>query len=215
MLARHLIVLEGVDGAGTTTHARLLGRNLRDRKMPVHVTAEPSQGPVGGLLRQTLSGRMVTGGIAGGRAPSWNTMALMFAADRLDHMETEITPNLREGVTVVCDRYYHSSVVYQSVTGGAGHEAIGWIRDINRFAARPALTIVLDVTPEEASNRRRHRRGADIFDDEDLQREINGLYRDLDRHFPGENIVHVDAMASVEEVAARILVPVESLIARH
>jgi len=151
---------------------------------------------------------MVTGGLGG--APSWNTMALMFAADRLDHMETEIAPNLREGVTVVCDRYYHSSVVYQSMTGGSG--AIEWIQAINRYAPKPALTIVLDVSPEEAAERRRHRRGADIFDGEDLQRDINGIYMNLERHFPGENIVHVDGMAGVDDVAARILAPVMALL---
>jgi hypothetical protein len=106
-----LIVLEGVDGSGTTTHTRLLCGHLRELDVPVHQTAQPSQGPIGGLLRQALTGRVVVSNAAGGaRPPAWTTMALLFAADRMDHLESELEPNLSEGITVVCDRYDHSSV---------------------------------------------------------------------------------------------------------
>lgn len=210
MNAGRLIVLEGVDGAGTTTHTRLLARNLRDRKVPVHATQQPSGGPIGSLLRQTLSGRMVSGLGSAGGPPAWNAMALMFAADRLDHQETEITPNLREGLTVLCDRYDHSSVVYQSITAGGGPDVVAWIRAINRFARRPDLTLVLDVPPEVAAERRKIRRGADIFDDADFQRDINALYRSLERFFPDEHIEHVNADRHVEEVATDILARVEA-----
>lgn len=213
MIEGRLIVLEGVDGAGTTTHTRLLAKNLRERKVPVHATQEPSNGPVGGLLRQTLTGRMVTGGGVGAAAgpPQWSTMALMFAADRLDHLEHEIAPNLRDGLTVLCDRYDHSSVVYQSTSAGGGADAVAWIRAINRFARRPDLTIVLDVPPEVAAERRKIRRGADIFDGDEFQRGINALYRDLERLFPEEHIVHVDADRSVDQVAVDVLAHVEAL----
>ena len=205
-----LIVLEGVDGAGTTTHTRLLSKSLRELHVPVHATQEPSNGPIGGLLRQTLTGRM-TGGLAGtGGPPAWNTMALMFAADRLDHLESEIVPNLRDRVTVLCDRYYHSSVVYQSITSGGGEGIVTWIRELNRFARKPDLTIVLDVPPAVALERRRDRRGADIFDDEELQRGINALYLELERHFPDERIVHVNADRPQAQVAAQILDLVQS-----
>jgi len=200
------IVLEGVDGAGTTTHTRELGQRLKARGVSSLLTAEPSGGPVGALLRQTLTGRMVMSAPAGAaaRPPAWSTMALLFAADRLDHCESEILPQLGQGVTVVSDRYYHSSVAYQSVTGG-GPEAIAWIRDLNRFARRPDLTIVLDVSPEIAAERRTRRRGnAEIFDADDIQRALCAFYMTLEHHFPGERIVHVDAAGSVEEVRERI-----------
>jgi dTMP kinase len=200
------IVLEGVDGAGTTTHTRELGQRLKTRGTAHLLTAEPSGGPIGALLRQTLTGRMVMSGPVGtaARPPAWSTMALLFAADRLDHCESEILPQLSEGVTVVSDRYYHSSVAYQSLTGG-GPEAIAWIRDINRFARKPDLTIVLDVPPEIAAERRSRRRGnAEIFDADEIQRALCAFYATLERHFPGERIVHVDAVGSVEEVRERI-----------
>ena len=80
----HLIVLEGVDGAGTTTQAERLREAFVRRGLPAHVTAQPSQGPVGMLIRQVLSGRLVQNGA---KPPSWATMALLFAADRQDHQE--------------------------------------------------------------------------------------------------------------------------------
>jgi dTMP kinase len=200
------IVLEGVDGAGTTTHTRELAQRLKTRGVSQFTTAEPSSGPIGSLLRQTLTGRMVRSAAAGAGAqpPAWNTMALLFAADRLDHVESEIVPQLREGVTVISDRYYHSSVAYQSVTGG-GVEAIAWIRDLNRYARRPDLTIVLDVPAEVAAERRSRRRGnAEIFDADDIQRQLCAFYLTLERYFPSERIVHVDAIGSMEEVRERI-----------
>ncbi|MGD8860422.1 MAG: dTMP kinase [Myxococcales bacterium] len=201
------IVLEGVDGAGTTTHTRELTRRLRKLGVPVHPTAEPSTGPVGALLRQALVGRMVVADRGETRPPAWNTMALMFAADRLDHVENELLPNLREGVTVLCDRYYHSSVAYQSTTGG-GEDAIAWIREINHYARKPDLTLVLDVPPEVAAQRRASRRGEDIFDARDLQEQLTQFYATLERHFPDEPVVHVDAVGSVDEVAERLLAEV-------
>jgi len=200
------IVLEGVDGAGTTTHTRELGQRLKAQRVASVLTAEPSPGPVGALLRQTLTGRMVMSAPVGdvARPPDWNTMALLFAADRLDHCASLVLPQLAEGMTVVSDRYYHSSVAYQSVTGG-GPEAIAWIRDLNRFARRPDLTIVLDVPAEIAAERRSRRRGtAEIFDADDIQRALSAFYATLERHFPEERIVHVDAVGSVEEVRERI-----------
>jgi dTMP kinase len=207
----HLIVLEGVDGAGTTTHTRLLSEALRARKVPVHVSAEPSGGPVGALLRQMLTGRVVAADSA--RPPAWNAMALLFAADRIDHLDSELLPNLNEGVTVLCDRYYHSSVAYQSLTGG-GIEAIGWLREINRHARRPDLTIVLDVSPEVAAERRRRRRGSsEIFDSDELQTRLCEFYRGLERYFPEERIVHVESDGELNVVAARVLAHAQSLIA--
>src|SRR6185437_14469754 len=104
------VVLEGIDGAGTTTHVGLLAERLRSERIPVRATREPSDGPVGVLVRQILTGRVV---IPGGRAPGWQTMALLFAADRMDHVESGIAPFLAEGGVVLSDRYDASSLAYQ------------------------------------------------------------------------------------------------------
>jgi dTMP kinase len=212
MIEGLFIVLEGVDGAGTTTHTGLLARALRKKGLPIHTTREPSDGPVGVMIRQILTGRLVVPGITGHRPSSWSTMALLFAADRLDHLEATIHPNLMDGVTVLSDRYDFSSVAYQSITGGGDSDTVRWVREINRHARRPDLTIVLDVDPAEAA-RRRHERsaGREIFDDLELQQQLAAFYRDIEKHFPGDKVVHVDATRAVDEVAADILRAVEEL----
>ena len=108
------VVLEGIDGAGTTTQVARLVASLRARGIGALGTREPSDGPIGTQIRQILTGRLVVRSPAGGHAPpGWPTLALLFAADRVDHLESEIVPNLRDGVIVVSDRYDHSSVAYQ------------------------------------------------------------------------------------------------------
>jgi dTMP kinase len=136
------IVLEGIDGAGTTTQTRRVVEALRARNIPTLETREPSDGPVGMLLRQMLKGRVVAA--AGTGAPGWQQLGLLFAADRLDHLEADVQPALAGGRWVLCDRYDYSSIAYQSAAAGSA-EAIPWLRELNRHAPRPDLTIVLDV----------------------------------------------------------------------
>lgn len=214
MIEGHFIVLEGIDGSGTTTQTGRLADALRARGLPAHTTREPSDGPIGMLIRQVLTGRLVVPGSTGGRAPSWSTMACLFAADRLDHLEAEIHPNLRDGVTVISDRYDASSVAYQSISSGLELDAsvIDWIRTVNSRARRPDLTLVLDVPVAEANRRRRQRQGrVEIYDDDELQAALARFYTDIDAFFPTDRIVHIDANRSVDEVAADVLRAVEDL----
>lgn len=209
-----LIVLEGVDGAGTTTQSARLCDALRP-KLPVHSTREPSVGPIGGLLRQALTGRWVTPSSIGPRAPGWVTLSLLFAADRQDHLEAEILPLLAEGVNVVSDRYYHSSVAYQSISAGRGPDTIAWIQELNRHARRPDLTLVLDVPPAVAEQRRRARGSRELFDDLELQTRLAQFYAGLEEHFPGEPIVHIAGDRGPDEVAADVLREVQTVLARR
>lgn len=209
MIEGLFIVLEGVDGAGTTTHSKRLGAALSARGLPVHITQEPSGGPVGAMLRQILQGRIVVPGL-GGRPPSSATMALLFAADRMDHLEAEVLPNLRDGVTVICDRYYHSTLAYQSVTGDRSDESIAWLRDLNRYAHKPDLTLVLDVPADVAKTRRQSRRSAEIYEDDELQVELSRFYVDIERHFPTERIAHVDSNRELEVVGAELMAHIKA-----
>ena len=212
MIEGLFIALEGVDGAGTTTHTKVLARALRDRGLPIHTTREPSDGPIGTMLRQILSGRVVVPGITGARPSSWNTMALLFAADRLDHIEAEVAPNLMDGVTVITDRYDHSSIAYQSITGGGTEDVLSWVKEINRHARRPDLTIVLDVPAPVAAKRRAERmQGREMYDDDDLQSQLASFYKEIEVHFPNDHIVHVDANRSIEDVAADVMQHVRTL----
>lgn len=214
MIRGDFIVLEGIDGAGTTTQAAAIGRKFSEIGLPAHVTQEPSAGPVGSVIRQILTGRLMVRAAEALMKPTWRSMALLFAADRQDHLESEVMPNLEEGVNVVCDRYVYSSVIYQSLsTDNEGAEQ--WIKEINRFAREPDLVIYLRVQPEEALRRRIERdRKAELFDDPEFQQQLAKAYERLPRMFPDTPIVTVDANLSPEAVTEACWAEVEALRAK-
>jgi len=198
------VVLEGIDGAGTTTQvARLADRLRADGGLPVRSTREPSDGPIGALVRQVLTGRVVA---VERLAPGWATMALLFAADRMDHVECDIEPFVAHGGVMISDRYDASSLAYQSVSSGSGGEkAVEWIRTLNRHAMRPDLTIVLDLAPDLAAVRRQARgEPAQLYEQNEVQRALAAFYRDLAKHMPNDRIVVVDGTGTVDEVHRRV-----------
>lgn len=138
------IVLEGIDGAGTTTQAALLADALRARLgVEVELTREPTDGPLGRVLREALSGRAPLDPVA---------LALAFAADRADHVHnprTGIAAALAAGRWVVSDRYLLSSLAYNR----GGVVTRDWLTAINRHALAPDLTLFLAVDPALALER--------------------------------------------------------------
>jgi len=194
------IVLEGLDGAGTTTQARLLGERLRTEGRRAHVTAEPSGGPVGALLRLVLQ-RRINGGAGEGFDP--HALALLFAADRLDHLAAEVLPRLAAGEDVVSDRYTLSSLAYQSLTTGEAP----WVEEINGRARAPDLTIFLRVRPGLALGRRR---GAattpELYEVDGFQRRVARSYERAVAALraSGQRIEVLDGERPVEVVAAGV-----------
>jgi len=197
------VVLEGIDGSGTTTQVARLADRLRAMRVMVRSTREPSDGPVGNLVRQVLTGRVV---VPGGRSPGWSTMALLFAADRMDHVESEILPFIASGGVMVSDRYDASSLAYQSVSSGIeAKDAVEWIRSLNRNVRRPDITIVLDLPPELAAERRVNRGdAAQLYEQSEMQRELAAFYKDLSKHLPRDRIAIIDATGTIEDVHARV-----------
>jgi len=192
-----VIAIEGIDGAGTTTQAELVFRKLLEKRIPAHLVREPSDGPVGCLLRQILKRRLVVPGRTAAHPPGAVTMGLLFAADRCDLLEAEVRPNLDEGSLVVSDRSVFSSLAYQSI-GGAD---LNWLFEVNRFACWPDLTIILDTDPGVAARRRAVRmQRPEIFEEDDMQRKLAAFYRGLPSMFPNHRFVLVDSDRSIEEV---------------
>jgi dTMP kinase len=147
------IVFEGLDGAGTTTQARLLADHLQKQGRTVYLAHQPSEGPAGLLIRQILAGRAATPQADGKLGlVDERVMALLFAADRLDHLTSQIEPRLARGEDVILDRYTLSSLAYQGAT--VSHE---YILAANRFARRPDLTLFLYVPAGIALDRVRQR----------------------------------------------------------
>lgn len=209
-----LIAFEGIDGSGTTTQAQRYAAHLRARRRLVHVTREPSGGPVGSLLRLVLTHRLALP--AGHHA---ETMALLFAADRLDHNAAEIMPLLRDGYVVITDRYDLSSLTYQATVAlEEGHDEasmLRWIRELNRHARRPDVTLVLDVDPEVAAQRRKGRGGAhELFDEAELQARLAVAYRRAEYLVPGDRLVHLDGNRDPESIAREIAAALEPFLDR-
>ncbi len=130
---RVFICIEGLDGSGKTTQAKRLVRALRRKGFDVAYTTEPTAGKVGKLIRRFVLDREK-------RIPT-ALEALLFAADRVDHVESEVKPLLKQGKIVICDRYVYSTLAYQ---GAAGLD-LGWIDTINQYALKPNVTLFIDV----------------------------------------------------------------------
>ena len=187
-----LIVLEGVDGAGTTTQAQRLARQLG-----AHLTREPSDGPLGKELRAILRGER--------GAVDEAAVALLFAADRLDHWHREIAPALAKG-PVISDRYVMSSLVYQAPVGEA------FVAAINARAPAPALTILLDVDVAVAEKRRLQRGGpVERYDDRATQERLAAAYRAAAR---AGGAVIVDGNRDADTIFAELCALVQSCLAR-
>lgn len=180
------IVIEGADGAGTTTQSKKLAKEL-----DAYWTYEPTGNKIGEKVDEMISSDDY----------SAEAIALGFAADRMVHLEEEVVPRLKKGETVVCDRYYHSSLVYQPVLGADFDR----VKDLNRYALKPDLTVVLDV-PADTGMERVDERGHDgnIFEELSFQQKVVVKYRELSNRLD-EDIELVDSSRSREEVFSDIL----------
>lgn len=192
-----LIVFEGIDGSGTTTQAGLMKEKFSQVGLPAHVTAQPSSGPVGVMIRQILSGRLVT---SSKTVPGWATMSLLFAADRQDHQENEIEPNLRDGVNVVCDRYVPSSLIYQGACSDKAG-AVDWVSAINSQIRKPDVIFYLKASAEVAASRRAGRGGIqEIYETDSFQQKLAKAYDDIALLVPDCLVVPIDAELSIDEI---------------
>ncbi|HEY5958377.1 MAG TPA: dTMP kinase [Polyangiaceae bacterium] len=199
-----LIVIEGTDGSGTTTQCQLLVQWLTESGTPAAGTCEPSSGPIGSLIRSVLERRLMRSPMQAAEM-DWTTLALLFAADRMDHVMSQITPALADGCWMVSDRYDLSSLIYQSVTAPDADAALSWVRSLNLQARRPDLVIVLDVDPSVALRRRQLRGGVEeLFERQELQAKLAAAYRVAEQFAPDDPLVHVDGSGEVKDVSRRV-----------
>jgi dTMP kinase len=204
-MAAPFIVFEGLDGAGTTTQAHRLVDALARLGRRAHFTREPSDGPIGTMIRQALGGRL---SLPGGQRLAPDTLALLFAADRTDHLAAEIDRLCAAGVTVVCDRYLLSSVAYQ------GQELDpAFVRSANVRARAPDLTLFVRVSPETALQRRSGRHlGDELYEKLTTQRRVAAAYDQAAAEFSESHRVKIiDGERTIDEVADACLAAVLSL----
>lgn len=207
--------MEGIDGSGVTTQARLLQQKLEDTLPLVkediaakngphtHLTKEPTDGPAGGQIRVALSERLEL---------DPETLALFFATDRRDHVEQEIRPMLNDGYIVITDRYYLSSYAYQ-LDGVEGD--LSWLQEINKKCITPDLTILLDVDFETSDRRRKKDRlRKELFENKETLERVRNNYIEISEKLnkEGENIQVVNADDSQEDVADEVFDHVADLL---
>jgi dTMP kinase len=197
------VVLDGIDGSGTTTQGDLLTDFIRAAHEQVIFTNEPSNGPAGSMIRLAITKRIVGAATVNDEAlkedlpPSLDDrmFALLFAADRMDHLTTQIIPALRSGRHVVCDRYVLSSLAYQGLTVDPD-----WLMEVNRFAMLPDLTLLLDVPAAVARKRMSDTRLAkDLFEEEEQLRRVRDQYLEMVKRF-GPRLGRVEVIDGTEAV---------------
>jgi dTMP kinase len=177
------ICLEGLDGSGKTTQAKLLTEKLRKSHSAVY-TAEPSHGKIGTYIRNRC--------LYGEKRLSTIVEALLFAADRIEHIETEVFPALNEGKLVISDRYVYSSLAYQ----GAAGLSLDWIEKVNELALKPDLAVFIDVDPKTVMHRLKPKKS--VMENMETQQKVRDVYL---KFVAKGKLVRLDGNSAKNEVA--------------
>jgi dTMP kinase len=190
------VAFEGGEGSGKTTQARLTAIWLRDQGYDVVTTHEPGATKIGMRLRALLLDTTHAG-------MSAQAEALLYAADRAEHVVKVIDPALERGAVVITDRYTDSSLAYQGAGRGLPSGDVAWLNNWATDGRAPDLTVLLDMDPEQGLSRRT--RSADRLEAEpvDFHRRVRAGFLDLARAAPDRYLV-LDASAPVDEVSQQI-----------
>jgi dTMP kinase len=190
------ITLEGIDGAGKSSHVDFVAERARAGGHAVVVTREPGGTPLGEKIRKLVLEEEM----------DVRTMAMLMFAARSEHLITVIEPALRSGAWVVCDRFTDSTYAYQCGGQGLAPETFAALQESLMPCIEPDATFLFDIDPVLASQRRETRRqAADNFEREalDFAVRVREAYLHRARQAPGRIRV-IDASGTLEEVRARI-----------
>jgi len=198
MEKRLFLAFEGIDGCGKSTQVKMLAERLTAAGFRVWSTFEPTDSPIGSMIRDIFSHKMEA---------DHRTIAGLFVADRLDHLLNKtngILKKLDEGYTVITDRYYFSSYAYHGA-----HMPLDWVIEANSLAAdllRPDLNIYLDITPEIGMQRLSlGRTSMELFETLENQRLVKDKYTEVIRKLETvEKIFSTDGNRHPEKISADI-----------
>ncbi len=203
MPAGKFITLEGGEGAGKSTQARILRDRLEEQGVRTLLTREPGGTPRAEAIREIL---------LSGKAKALGPMgeALLFYVARDSHLELTIRPALARGVWVICDRFHDSTRAYQGAAGGVPASSLDALERIIVGATRPDLTFILDLPPEEGLKRAAARAGQsgdtpDRFEEMSLRfhRNLRQEFLEVAQAAP-ERCVVIDARGTEQDVADAI-----------
>ena len=181
-----LIAVEGIDGSGKTTQSFMLVDGLIKKGFRAVYTTEPTYERIGDILRLHVSRMKI-------RMPVYE--ALLFSADRFEHITKFIEPKIESGAIIVSDRYVYSTIAYQ---GAAGLD-LQWIKDINRNVLKPNLAIYIAVPIEVALQRYKNKRS--VMERPVTQKAVHRIYLQLVEE--GE-MIPISGNRPVKEVAKDI-----------
>lgn len=196
------ITLEGMDGSGKSTQAELLADYLRKKGEKVLLTREPGWGELGKMIKkQVLDRRDID-------IEPYAELCL-FCADRAQHVKGLILPKIKEGHTVVCDRYHDSTVVYQGYGREIELTLVKLMAEASTLGVEPDITFFLSVHVEQALSRLKNRRESTKMDEESLlfHRNIDRGYREIEKGL--SRMKKIDASRTPEEVHAEIVSHIE------
>lgn len=190
------IVFEAIDGSGTSTQARLLHEYLFSQGYKVYLTEEPTPGPIGNLIRLALTRRLR---MSGDKKLNDRQLALLFAADRHDHLYNEVDGvmhKVEEGWIVICTRYLISSLVY-NCNDEAEH---AFVKHLNSEFPLPDLTLFLDCPVEICLERlNKGRPVQDIYENREKLQRVRENYDRFLANYPALlHYVKADAEAAVQ-----------------
>jgi dTMP kinase len=190
------IVFEGIDGSGKTTQSKLLFDFLLKKRKKVIWTKEPTKGNIGSLLTNKY--------LKDTDLPFVD--ALLFAADREEHLKTEVIPALNQGKIVISDRYYHSTLAYQQAQG----LELKWLLQLNKNFIKPDLTVIIDVEPEIAMvriklDKKRKIEERKKFEKLEFLKKVRKNFLDLPKILKDEKIVVIDGNEEKEKVFKNVL----------
>jgi dTMP kinase len=192
------IAFEGIDGCGKSTQVKLLADNLKKAGHKVYSTSEPTDSPIGSVIRNIFKQRIEA---------DHRVIAGLFVADRLDHLLNKtdgILKKLEDGYTVICDRYYFSSYAYQGV-----HMSMDWVIEANSLSTallRPDLNIYIDISPDIGMNRLNNGRSSiELYETRENLTKVRSKYLEaIELLKSRERIFITDGNRSHEEIAAEI-----------
>jgi dTMP kinase len=195
------ITFEGGEGAGKSTHIKLLAERLNAAKLRTVVTREPGGSPGAEIIRHLVLSGM-------GKLLGPDAETLLFAAARDDHVRSVIQPALSQGIWVLSDRFSDSTRAYQGSLGKVAPAVLNAMERVTIGDLKPDLTIILDVPVEVGLQRARKRRGTgapDRFEAEDVKfhQELREAYRQIAAHEP-QRCVLIDASVEPAVVAGNI-----------
>jgi dTMP kinase len=197
------IVLEGIDGSGKSTQSKLLFDFLSKNGEQAILTKEPTDGDIGKLLKNKYLKEVDLPFVD----------ALLFAADREEHLKKIVIPALNEGKIVISDRYYHSTLAYQQAQG----LELKWLLELNKNFIKPDLTIIIDLEPEKAMERIEVDKDRKIedrkkFEKLEFLKKARKNFLDLPKILKDEKIVVIDGNEEKEKVFEAILKEIKKIL---